>query len=77
MKCNHPVFLFVLVAGVSSCSVKDLNLPQASPMPVKKTTCPVRFETNMKLHEIAFTAREMQQVCGFKETLILELARID
>ena len=78
---TDSVFLIAVVAFYCSCSKKDLNLPQPSPMPIREpvqaepAACKFEFTQKQSIVEVAIAANEMQVSCGLNTFEILKLAR--
>lgn len=74
-----PVFIFC------GCAKKDLNLPEASPMPIDTAKpeskpnlnlkCNVQFNNKMNIEEIAVAAAEMRRICNYSRTEIVNSAQ--
>lgn len=88
-KMNSIKILIILFLSivVSSCSKKNLNLPDASEMPqtnqdsitrakpIEEAECSIQFNKNMQHAEIALAASDMRTVCGLTDAQVLNLAR--
>lgn len=78
---NNFFIIIILSLIFCSCSKKDLNLPQPSPMPGRETVqielpaCEFVFAQEQSLAEVAIVANEMQERCGYSKTQVLSLAR--
>ncbi len=79
---NEVLVLFLITFVCGGCSLRELNLPLPSPMPVRiapdsepYTSCAVQFTKEMNFSEVAITAIELQSFCGLSEYEIRELAK--
>lgn len=87
MKFSKTIMTIVIFITMSSCSKKNLNLPEASAMPprnqapksdiqpIEVSKCAIQFYKNMNYEDVAVLAHDMHTVCGLTEEQIVNLAQ--